>query len=649
MRESNRYRCLKGLAVLLCFCLVGGCQQKTVEKSDKIVITVLYTNKFPQLEELVESTYSDIDLQCEITPYTSELSRRLENGYGPDLVLSKEAYTDDNSRYLIDISDLSASAAYDGTIMKGLRVEGKNYQLPLPGQYYGYIINETLFEQAGIELPNSNQSLIEALVQLKQQGYGLGDDDKNIAIQSDYNTYFGLFLIGGEVPDFLGTVEGVQWLSDYKEKNSRLTGVWDNVFDLTDELVASGVLDAAPLSKQRNSILTHERMASGNLAAVFGDSSLFAQCVSENQIAFEEGKAMQYSYRMLPLMSDEGNEPWILYAPSSYVGINASISEEKQEACKRILALISTQEGQDAIIKDLQMGASSLRGYVANETSVPNGVETFIDSGYVYNLNFPERVVQYLGSTAQQRMAGRLTNEELLQAVDQYYLEGSQAMADNLSVLTVMKQDLLFQNFNVRRTETELGNFLADCIASVAAAPIAVVNGGNIRSSLYIGDVYCEDLEALFPFENEVIVIEASGQTIWDMLENSVTYSDDEFPNGRFLQISGLHYVFDSSKPRGSRMVSVSLPDGTPIDLKANYQLAVNNYMAGAVGYFEGNGDGYTMLNIYDENTPKGDVTLIKESGMSYREMVKQYFRDHPEQEKIIELEGRIVDLANAD
>ena len=123
MRESNRYRCLKGLAVLLCFCLAGGCQQKTVEKSDKIVITVLYTNKFPQLEELVESTYSDIDLQCEITPYTSELSRRLENGYGPDLVLSKEAYTDDNSQYLIDISDLSASAAYDGTIMKGLRVE----------------------------------------------------------------------------------------------------------------------------------------------------------------------------------------------------------------------------------------------------------------------------------------------------------------------------------------------------------------------------------------------------------------------------------------------------------------------------------------------------------------------------------------------
>lgn len=83
MRESNRYRCLKGLAVLLCFCLAGGCQQKTVEKSDKIVITVLYTNKFPQLEELVESTYSDIDLQCEITPYTSELSRRLENGLWP--------------------------------------------------------------------------------------------------------------------------------------------------------------------------------------------------------------------------------------------------------------------------------------------------------------------------------------------------------------------------------------------------------------------------------------------------------------------------------------------------------------------------------------------------------------------------------------
>ena len=61
---------------------------------------------------------------------------------------------------------------------------------------------------------------------------------------------------------------------------------------------------------------------------------------------------------MLPLLSDEGNENWLLLAPSAYVAVNAAVNEEKQEAAKRVLELISTSEGQEAVMKDLQMGVS---------------------------------------------------------------------------------------------------------------------------------------------------------------------------------------------------------------------------------------------------------------------------------------------------
>lgn len=64
---------------------------------------------------------------------------------------------------MLDISDTQASTAYDGTVMQQLQVDGITYFLPLPGQYSGYIVNETFFRKAGIPLPISNQELLEAV------------------------------------------------------------------------------------------------------------------------------------------------------------------------------------------------------------------------------------------------------------------------------------------------------------------------------------------------------------------------------------------------------------------------------------------------------------------------------------------------------
>lgn len=639
----------RAAAVLICICILagmlGGCAQAPQPATEKIVVTTLYIKDFPQFEQMVESTYPDIDLQCEIMPYTTEQLRRLEKESGPDLVIYPQPASADVERYLLDISDTAASSAYDGTIMKQSRINGKTYLLPLPGQYYGYIVNVTLFEQAGLSLPTTNEELAEDLYELKERGIGVGEDGTNFAIQCDYFSDLGMYYVGYMVPDLLGTLEGARWLSDYRNKEATMAGAWDNVFSLTDMLVGDGLLDPAAISRQRNSIKYSPRMSRGALAAVFGDSSLFSLCVAKNKEAVAAGTAPEYEYRMLPLLSNEGNEPWILFAPSAYVGINAAVSEEKQEACRRVLELSSTQEGQDAVIADLQMGASCLRDYQPDSTFVPEGVEEYVESGYVYNVNFPDKMVEYLGSTAQKLMAGKFTQAEALEALDQYYYEGSDAVDYNLSVVGEVGQDMILQDFNVRKEETELGNFLSDCVAEISGAPIAVVNGGSIRSSLYTGEIYGEDLEALFPFENMIVVLEMDGQTVWNMLENAVSTVGAEWPGGRFLQISGLHYTFDSGKPVGSQLVSVTLPDGTALDFKGRYQVAVTNYMAGFAGYAEGNGDEYTMLNWYDDDTPKGSVDLVAETGLTYRDALKIYFENHEGNAVGARLEGRITNL----
>lgn len=616
------------------------------QKDEKIVVTMLYPNAFPNLEALVESTYEDIDLQCEKAPYLSEQLRRLERGMGPDLLIFPQPSSEAVQTYTLDIGDIHASTAYDGTIMQQMQIEGNTYLLPLPGQYSGYIVNETMFEQAGLQMPSSNQELIDALKALKDKGIGVGEDGINFSIYSDNNVELGMYYAGYMVPDFLGTIDGVNWLADFGRKEATFAGAWENAFDLTDRLITDGLLDAASMTAQRNSIHHQERMADGTLAVVFGNSSLYRRCVEENESNVRAGTAPEYSYRMLPLLSDRGNAPWLILAPSAYIGVNAASDEATQEACKRILELLSTRAGQEAVVADLQMGVSYLKDYQPDTLLVPEGIKEYTQSGYTYNVRFPDQIVEYLGSQARRMLGGKMTAGEVLLAVDRYYYEGSEAVDYNLSVVGTVAQDMLLQHYNIRRGETEIGNLLADSIAETSGSPIAVANGGGIRGSLYQGEVYGEDLEVVCPFDNKIVILEMRGQVLLDMLENSLSTLDTDPPGGRFLHVSGLSYTFDSSKPAGKRLAEVKLTQGSPLDTDETYQVAVNDYMAGSQGYAENNGDGYKMLNCYDDLTPKGDVKLIRETGMTYRDALAGYFEAHKDSPVSAELEGRITDLA---
>lgn len=643
-----KHRVLRRFTVILSAALLlfafAGCSQQT--SKEKTVIKILYTNSFKQVEKLVESTYDDIDLQVELSPYPSEQLRRLNRGGGPELVVAAQPDTNLMQKYLLDISDTKASVAYDGTIMNAWKTDGKTYMIPMPGVYSGYIVNETLFEQAGVPLPTNNTELVAALSELKEKGLGVGEDGVSFSIMSEYNTAVGMFYVGNMVPDFLGTVEGVKWLADFRNKEASFTGVWEESFTLSDALVDAGVMDPADIARQRNTVLCRQRLSNGTLAAAFGDSALYYECISGNQEAVKEGASEEYTYRMLPLLSDEGNEPWFLFSPSALIGINSSISDEKQEACKRILDLLSTSRGQDAFIEDLGGGTSCLTDYQHQEDLIPQGVEEYVESGYIYNVLFPSKTVEYLGGYVRDILAGKCSVEEALQGIDQFYYEGTDESGYDFSIVGTVSHDLLLENFNVRRNETELGNFIADCVAEASGASIAAVNSGGIRASFYEGVVYGGDLDVVCPFDNQIIVLEMDGKTLWDMLENGLATCTEEFPGGRFLQVSGIFYTFDSSKPAGSRLVSVKLPDGTDLNPDASFQVAVTDFMAGSKTYTEGNGDGYTMLNYYDDDIQKGDVTLIKETGLHYRDALAQYFEQHRDQVVDVELEGRINDLA---
>ena len=643
--KKRRYICLfLGLALLLGS---TGCRQQIPEgalSSGKTVVTMMYPSGLNRFEALVETSCQDIDLQVEPTTtamMNGDSERRLRNGHGTDLVVTTLP-TGDVKGYMLDLSATSFSTSYQATVMDPVMIEGRTRYLPLPGQYSGYILNKTLADGLADALPASNAELMALLDAGREQGVGIGPDGTMFGIDIVGTAAVGSYIIGTQVPDFLGLMDGIRWMGGVEKGTVAFSGRWDNCLDDLESCVERGYLNAQTLSlKQTNALPVKDRMLDGTLLFCYGNARLFAQLC---------GEADAYEYVMLPFLSGRGNHPWAISSPDGYIGINAALSEPGREAeldaCKRVLELLSTQEGQDAWIADTGATNSYLTGYEDAENEIPAGLEDCVEGGYIYDLRLPSNIIQYFGERMISVLNGKAEMAEALAAVDDYCVNGSEAVDYDQSVVGSVAEDLLYENYNTRLEETAIGNLMADAVAEYTEADIAVVNGGGIRASLYQGDVLGADLAAVCPYANTIVLVEARGSVILEMLKNGISMTArDEVPGGRFLQVSGLRYAYtpqDGGTP--AELLSATLPDGTPLDPDRRYRLAVNNYMAGSSGYLDNNGDGYTMLNLFSADTPAAQgVTLLDDTGATYADAARAYFYNHRDEPISARLEGRIT------
>lgn len=87
------------------------------------------------------------------------------------------------------------------------------------------------------------------------------------------------------------------------------------------------------------------------------------------------------------------------------------------------------------------------------------------------------------------------------------------------------------------------------------------------------------DLMELLPRGDVVVVLQLTGEQVLAALENSVS----KFPaqSGQFLQVSGLAFQFDASKPARSRVVPGSVTShGKPLQLGVKYSVAMLHYLS---------------------------------------------------------------------
>jgi len=165
---------------------------------------------------------------------------------------------------------------------------------------------------------------------------------------------------------------------------------------------------------------------------------------------------------------------------------------------------------------------------------------------------------------------------------------------------------------DVRQKETNMADFTADTFRRAVGADVALVNGGSIRADTIIkpGILTKRDVLSILPFNNRVVKLQLTGAVIRAALEHGVATAAEEVQPGRFPQVSGIRYEFDTGRKPGARLISVTV-NGKPLDDRQMYTLATTTFLA-----IEG-GDGYEVFRnktflVRPEQAPVESDVLLK-------------------------------------
>lgn len=126
---------------------------------------------------------------------------------------------------------------------------------------------------------------------------------------------------------------------------------------------------------------------------------------------------------------------------------------------------------------------------------------------------------------------------------------------------------------------------------------IALMNPGGIRNDLDAGDITWGELFAIQPFGNQLMKLTLTGKDIRDILNQQ--WQKDKT---RMLQISGIQYTWDNSKPTGEKVSHITLGNGEALVDTHTYSVVANAFLASG-------GDGFTSFTNA-KNTEVGPTDL---------------------------------------
>jgi len=153
------------------------------------------------------------------------------------------------------------------------------------------------------------------------------------------------------------------------------------------------------------------------------------------------------------------------------------------------------------------------------------------------------------------------------------------------------------------KAESNIGDYITDCIRNYSESDFALINSGGIRQNLSEGPIKKLDIKNILPFNNSVTVFRVSGKQVMELIHTNTSASESS-SNG-ILQVSGLSYEW-KTEADGSVKILKAMINGNAIEPDKTYQGATVDFViTNAEKYL-----GFVPTDVTDLMMPLTDVVM---------------------------------------
>lgn len=184
----------------------------------------------------------------------------------------------------------------------------------------------------------------------------------------------------------------------------------------------------------------------------------------------------------------------------------------------------------------------------------------------------------------------------------------------------------------VRNAETNLGNFCSDALRVMTGADMSFVNGGGLRAPMEAGEVTFNDIFSVFPFNNQIVTAEISGQILIDFLEMAVMNYPEE--DGSFPHMSGVTFSVNKSIPTSVKVDANGFFEKVDGAYRV-YNVKVLDKTSGEYKALDPNGKyviagfNYFLLDFGGGMTMFKDAKILDAEGTLDVELLENYIVEH--------------------
>ena len=561
---------------LLCFMLtllvsvtaLSGCSgsNKSAETEDdsskeKVVVALWGNQMLDTYAEYLCDMFPEVEFEFVLATNSTDYYRfRQDHDDMPDILSVRRFALKDAvllKDYLYDLSNTELANTYYGSYLDSYTYDdGSINWLPTCAEVDGIIINKTLFDEYGIEVPSDYADFVAACEAFEAVGIR--------SFVSDFSADYTCMevLQGASIP-VLQSIEGRKWRQQYESglTNQLSEEVWlevfENFFDFMEK-TGLGVEDATYPNRTPKELFTEGK------AAMFRGTG--ADVISFPGRGDDE-------VLLLPYFGETENDNWYLTYPTFQIAASnkGMDNPEHEKLILDIMTAMVNQQGQDHISYGKNM-VPYKKDVSLELMSQMDNLKPYVEQNKLYIRLASNDMFRISKDVVQLILNGEVNTAS--EALDAFNTELASVEP---GLETVCHIDKYYSNEFTAEHGNQAASVIANTIRDLSGVDMVFMQSCYVANDIYEGDYSAKDLAYIAKNDGGWPgLMEITGDQIYSLVEETLKMKGNRGAvcNDSTLYVSS-GFVMDISRTEDGYKLNALTIDGEDLDRSKTYSFLI--------------------------------------------------------------------------